>query len=213
MALAGLNHKLAGHNLSAHDITGILIGSIYVGVRFPAHDSMIFRNGLVAFFCPARPIRRWRLLGSSPSIAPVLLISDSCSFFGGQLRIFDHATHCTGDGVALSGNIFHGTPPELVGHAPPLKHREVSHAQQALTAEFFGCQLPHDRGEREIFFSEPLRWLNTFDGRKNRFIFIQGSLARVLPAPCAPLAWGDARNAPPFQPYAALLVKFHFSRV
>ena len=34
-----------------------------------------------------------------------------------------------------------------------------------------------------------------------------------LPAPCAPLAWGDARNAPPFQPYAALLVKFHFSRV
>lgn len=54
MALAGLNHKLAGHNLSAHDITGILIGSIYVGVRFPAHDSMIFRNGLVAFFCPAK---------------------------------------------------------------------------------------------------------------------------------------------------------------
>ncbi|CTR76824.1 Uncharacterised protein [Escherichia coli] len=43
MALAGLNHKLAGHNLSAHDIPGILIGSIYVGVRFPAHDSMIFR--------------------------------------------------------------------------------------------------------------------------------------------------------------------------
>ena len=64
----------------------------------------------------------------------------------------------------------------LVGHAPPLKHREVSHAQQALTAEFFGCQLPHDRGEREIFFSEPLRWLNTFDGRKNRFIFVQARL-------------------------------------
>ncbi len=85
----------------------------------------------------------------------------------------------TGDGVALYGNIFHGTSPELIGHAPPLKHREVSHAQQALTAEFFGCQLPHDRGEREIFFCEPLRWLNTFDGRKNRFIFIQGSLAGV----------------------------------
>ncbi|KUU80772.1 hypothetical protein AWF30_24925 [Escherichia coli] len=82
-------------------------------------------------------------------------------------------------GVALYGNIFHSTSPELIGHAPPLKHREVSHAQQALTAEFFGCQLPHDRGEREIFFSEPLRWLNTFDGRKNRFIFVQGSLAGV----------------------------------
>ncbi len=33
MALAGLNHKLAGNNLSAHDIPGILICSIYVGSK------------------------------------------------------------------------------------------------------------------------------------------------------------------------------------
>ncbi len=67
--------------------------------------------------------------------------------------------------LALAGNIFHGTSPELIGHAPPLKYRQVSHAQQALTAEFFGCQLPHDRGEREIFFCEPLRWLQAMVGR------------------------------------------------
>lgn len=147
MALAGLNHKLAGHNLSAHDIPGILIGSIYVGVRFPAHDSMIFRNGLVAFFCPARQSDADGCWGRVRALPPCCS-SRTPVLFGCQLRIFDPAAHCAGDGIALYGNIFHSTSPELIGHAPPLKHREVSHAQQALTAEFFGCQLPHDRGER-----------------------------------------------------------------
>ena len=31
MALAGLNHKLAGNNLSAHDIPGILIAAFTLG--------------------------------------------------------------------------------------------------------------------------------------------------------------------------------------
>ncbi len=103
MALAGLNHKLAGNNLSAHDIPGILICSIYVGVRFPAHDSIIFRNGLVASSAPPAnqtlaAVSRVRAL---PRAAHLGLL-----FFWRSAPDFDPAAHCTGDGVALYGNIF-----------------------------------------------------------------------------------------------------------
>ncbi len=81
MALAGLNHKLAGHNLSANDIPGILISSIYVGVRFQPHRFDDFQKRVSSFLLSRQANQTLAAAGSSPSIAPVLLISDSCSFW------------------------------------------------------------------------------------------------------------------------------------
>ena len=149
---------------------------------------MIFRNGLVAFFCPASQSDAGGCWGRVRALPPCCS-SRTPVLFGGQLRIFDHAAHCTGDGVALSGNIFHGTSPELVGHAPPLKHREVSHAQQALTAEFFvvSCHTIVARGRSSSANhsggSTPLM------GVKQVHLYSGLACRGFRPAPCAPLVW------------------------
>ena len=123
MTLAGLNDKLARRNFPPHNVAGVLIRGVYVGVRFPAHELIIFRNGLEVFFCPARPIRRCRLLGSRPNMEPVELISDSCSFFAVSSGFF-YLPHSTSNSQPFSGDIFNRPAPELICNTPALKVRQ-----------------------------------------------------------------------------------------
>ncbi len=151
---------------------------------------MIFRNGLVAFFCPAGQSDAGGCWGRVRALPPYCHLG-LLFFFGGQLRIFDHTAHAPVMVLPCLAIFFTARRQNYRPHTTAQAPRGQSRTAGP-DAEFFGCQLPHDRGEREIFFRNHSGGSTPLMGVKTGSSLFRLACRGFRPAPCAPLAWGDA---------------------
>ncbi len=148
---------------------------------------MIFRNGLVAFSAPPGQSDAggcWGRVRALPRAAHLGLLF----FLGGQLRVFDLPPIAPVMVLPWLAIFF---------TARARTHRPRTNAQaprgqsrtEPLTTEFFGCQLPHDRGEREFSSANHSGGSTPLMGVKTGSLCSGLACRGFRPAPCAPLAW------------------------